>query len=57
MLQAYRLQQGNETLSYQADEGGARRAEIGRADRPRAARSRRNGWWLRSVVGTGDRTG
>ena len=35
MLQAYRLQQGNEALSYQDDEDGARRAEIGRAGRPR----------------------
>ena len=35
MLQAFRLQQGNATLSYQADEGGARRAEVRRAGGPR----------------------
>ncbi|MEP7310498.1 MAG: PD-(D/E)XK nuclease family protein [Acidobacteriota bacterium] len=52
MLQAYRLQQGNETLSYQA-----MKAALGEptsavpADRDVALSP--NGWWLRGVVGTG----
>ena len=41
MLQAFRLQQGDATLSYPADEGRARRAEVGRARRPRRGALRR----------------
>ena len=52
MLQAYRLQQGDAALSYQA-----MKAALGEptstvpADRKRALSS--SSWWLRSVVGTG----
>ena len=42
------------TLSYHADEGGARRARRRALPADRDAPLRRSRWWLRSVVGTGD---
>ena len=54
MLQAFRLQQGNDDALVSGDEGGARRAEVGRACRSGTAAVSESGWWLRTVVGTGD---
>ena len=53
MLQAFRLQQGNEALSYQQMKAalGEPKSAVP-ADRETALSS--GGWWLRSVVGTGD---
>lgn len=52
MLQAYRLQQGNEALSYQEMKTalGEPKSAVP-ADRDGALSP--NGWWLRGVVGTG----
>ena len=52
MLQAYRLQQGNETLAYPAMKAalGEPKSAVP-ADREGALSP--NGWWLRGVVGTG----
>lgn len=52
MLQAYRLEQGNETLAYPAMKAalGEPRSVVP-SDRENAASA--NGWWLRSVVGAG----
>jgi RecB family exonuclease len=52
MLQAYRLQQGNEALSYQEMKAAlGEPASVVPVDRDRAVSP--NGWWLRGVVGTG----
>lgn len=54
MLQAYRLQQGNASLSYQD-----MKASLGEpascVPQPRESALSIGPWWLRSVVGTGDR--
>ena len=54
MLQAFRLQQGNPAASYQQ-----MKAALGEpkstVSLDRAAASSSGGWWLRSVVGTGDK--
>jgi ATP-dependent helicase/nuclease subunit B len=53
MLQAYRLQRGDDTLSYPEMKAalGEPRSAVP-ADRDAALSS--SGWWLRGVVGTGD---
>lgn len=52
MLQAYRLQQGNETLSYQAMKTALGEPKSA-VPSDRAGALSPNGWWLRGVVGTG----
>jgi len=53
MLQAFRLQQGNPAASYQQMKAALGEPKsIVSADRSAATSS--GGWWLRSVVGTGD---
>ncbi len=54
MLQAFRLQQGNDALSYQADEAGARRAGVRACRRRATRRSPRPAGGSARVVGTGD---
>src|SRR5439155_4529493 len=53
MLQAFRLQQGDEALSYQQMKAalGEPKSAVPR-DRETAVSS--SAWWLRTVVGTGD---
>ena len=52
MLQAYRLQQGNETLAYPAMKTALGEPKSAVPTDRESARSS-NGWWLRGVVGTG----
>jgi hypothetical protein len=49
MLQAYRLQQGNDALSYQDMKALGNRLQC----LPIATQSLTSAWWLRSVAGTG----
>ena len=53
MLQAFRLQQGDATKSY-PDMKAALGEPVSCVPADRAAASTESGWWLRSVVGTGD---
>jgi ATP-dependent helicase/nuclease subunit B len=55
MLQAFRLQQGDPTLSY-PDMRAALGEPVSTLPRDRERSTTRAGWWMRSVVGTG-RTG
>jgi ATP-dependent helicase/nuclease subunit B len=53
MLQAFRLHQGDATRSYQ-DMKAALGEPVSGIPQDRSAASTASGWWLRSVVGTGD---
>ncbi len=52
MLQAYRLKEGNATLSYQ-DMKAALGEPVSSIPQERGASATEAGWWLRSVMGTG----
>ncbi|MBA2305387.1 MAG: PD-(D/E)XK nuclease family protein [Acidobacteria bacterium] len=54
MLQAFRLQQGNATLSYPKMKA-ALGEPVSSIPRTRDAAATASGWWLRSVVGTSDK--
>src|SRR4051812_49378679 len=54
MLQAFRLQQGNATASYQ-EMKAALGEPVSSLPLDRDAAATASGWWLRTVVGTGDK--
>ena len=54
MLQSFRLQQGNATLSYQQMKA-ALGEPVSSLPLNRDAAATTSGWWLRTVVGTGDK--